>query len=104
MNIIIQSLGFTADEHLEAFINEKLKNFENEINVIRANVILFIASDSNPHKYYCEIRLEIPGNDLFVKKSSDTFEKAIVDAADTIQNNLRKAKDKQSGRSHRSLS
>ena len=103
MNIIIQSSGFTADEHLEAFINEKLKNFDKEINIIRANVTLFIASDSNPHKYYCEIRLEVPGNDLFVKKSSDTFEKAIVDATDTIQNNIRKTKEKQSGRTHKKL-
>lgn len=104
MNIIIQSLGFTAGEDLEAFINEKLKDFDKEMNIIRANVTLFIASDSNPHKYYCEIRLEVPGYDPFVKKSSDTFEKAIVDAVDAIQNNLRKAKEKQSGRKHKNLS
>jgi putative sigma-54 modulation protein len=95
MNIVIQSLGFTAGEELEGFVNEKLKNFDKEINIIRANVTLFIASDANPRKYFCEIRLEVPGNDLFVKKSSDTFEKAIVDAADTIQKSIRKAKEKQ---------
>jgi putative sigma-54 modulation protein len=103
MNIVVQSLGFTAGEDLEAFINEKLKNFDKEINIIRANVTLFIASDANPHKYYCEIRLEIPGNDLFVKKSSDTFEKAIVDAADTIQKNIRKTKEKQLDRNQGNL-
>ena len=103
MNVVIQSLGFTAGEDLEAFINEKLENFDKEINIIRTNVTLFIASDSNPHKYYCEIRLEVPGNDLFVKKSSDTFEKAIVDAVNTIQKNIRKAKEKQLDRNQRSL-
>jgi putative sigma-54 modulation protein len=103
MHIIIQSLGFTASESLEAFVREKLKNFDKEADIIRANVTLFIASEANPHKYYCEIRLEVPGNDLFVKKSSDTFEKAIVDAADTIQNNMRKAKKKQMDKNQGSL-
>lgn len=103
MDIVVQSPGFTAGEELETFIREKLKNFDKEINIIRTNVTLFIASDSNPHKYYCEIRLEVPGNDLFVKKSSDTFEKAIVDAADTLQNNIRKTKKKQLDRNQGSL-
>lgn len=46
-------------------------------------------------KDYCEVRLEIPANDFFVKKGSDTFDKAIVDAANTLQKNIRKAKEKQ---------
>ena len=103
MDIVVQSLGFTAGEELETFIREKLKNFDKEINIIRTNVTLFIASDSNPHKYCCEIRLEVPGNDLFVKKSSDTFEKAIVDAVNTIQKNIRKTKEKQLNRNQGSL-
>lgn len=103
MDIVVQSPGFTVGEELETFIREKLKNFDKEINIIRTNVTLFIAPDSNPHKYYCEIRLEVPGNDLFVKKSSDTFEKAIVDAADTLQNNIRKTKKKQLDRNQGSL-
>ena len=94
MDIIIQSLGFTAGDVLENFIREKVGKFEKEANIIRANVVLFIGSDANPNKYYCEIRLEVPGNDHFVKKSSDTFEKAIVDAADTIHQTMRKAKEK----------
>ena len=103
MDIIIQSLGFTAGETLESFIREKLKKFDKEPNIIRANVVLFIGSDANPEKYYCEIRLEVPGKDHFVKKSSDRFEKAIVDAIDTIQNNLRKAKEKQIDKNQGSL-
>src|SRR4051794_31898808 len=98
MDIIIQSLGFTAGESLESFVREKLEKFEKEANIIRANVILFIGSDANPNKYCCEIRLEVPGNDHFVKKNSDSFEKAIVDAADTIQLTMRKAKEKQIAR------
>jgi ribosome-associated translation inhibitor RaiA len=70
---------------------------------VRANVVLFIGSDSNPNKYYCEIRLEVPGSDHFVKKSSDSFEAAIVDAVNTLQHAMRKAKEKQLDRNHGNL-
>jgi len=103
MDIIIQSLGFTASENLETFIHEKLEKFEKESKVIRANVTMFIGPDSTPDKYYCEIRLEVPGNDHFTKKSSDSFEKAIADAVDTIQHSFRKAKQKQIDRNQGSL-
>ena len=99
MDIIIQSLGFTAGENLENFIREKLAKFDNESTILRANVTLFIGPDANPEKYYCEIRLEVPGNDLFVKKNNDSFEKVITDAIDTIQYTMRKAKEKQIDRS-----
>ncbi|HKH60744.1 MAG TPA: HPF/RaiA family ribosome-associated protein [Flavitalea sp.] len=94
MDIIIQSLGFTAGEGLETFVHEKLEKFNKESTIVRANVILFIGSDGNPNKYCCEIRLEVPGNDLFVKRNSDSFEKAIVSATDAMQRSRRRGKDK----------
>lgn len=94
MDIIIQSLGFTAGEGLETFVREKLEKFNNETRIIRANVTMFIGSDGNPNKYCCEIRLEVPGNDLFVKKNSDSFEKAVVSATDALRRSTRRAKEK----------
>lgn len=94
MDIIIQSLGFTAGEILETFVHEKIEKFNKESKIIRANVVLFIGSAGNPNKYCCEIRLEIPGNDLFVKKNADTFEKAIASAADALQKSIRRSKEK----------
>jgi len=103
MDIIIQSLGFTAGESIKNFVREKLDKFDKEANIIRADVTLFIGSDSKPEKYYCEIRLEVAGKDHFAKKNSNTFEKAIVDAVDTIHHTLRKAKEKQVDRNQGSL-
>jgi putative sigma-54 modulation protein len=94
MDIIIQSLGFTAGESLEAFVQEKFEKFDKEAKIIRSNITLYIGSDGNPEKYYCEIRLEDPGHDLFVKKNSDSFEKAIVNAADALQRSLRRSRKK----------
>ncbi len=94
MDVVIQSLGFTAGESLEGFVQEKLDKFNKESTIIRANVTLYIGSDGDPNKYCCEIRLEVPGNDLFVKKNSDNFEKAIVSATDALQRSRRRAKEK----------
>ncbi|SRR5687767_4662051 len=98
MDIIIQSLGFKASTDLEAFIQEKLGKLNPNDSIIRANVTLFQGSDSNPTNNYCEIRLEVPGNDHFVKKSSDIFEKSVVEAVDTLQKMLHKSKEKELSR------
>ena len=101
MDIIIQSLGFKASEHLENLIREKLTRIVNESDkVIRANVTLYIGSDSNPQNNVCEIRLEVPGNDHFVKKGSDVFEQAITECTDALQKIIRRAKDKQISNRH----
>jgi ribosome-associated translation inhibitor RaiA len=101
MDIIIQSLGFKASDNLENFIHEKLNKVVLESdNVIRANVTLYIGSESNPENNVCEIRLEVPGNDHFVKKSSDVFEKAITGCIDALQKIIRKTRDKQISSRH----
>ena len=100
MDIIIQSLGFKASIDLEAFIQEKLGKLTPNDNIVRANVTLFQGSDNNPTNNYCEIRLEVPGNDHFVKKSSDVFEKSVVEAVDTLQKMLHKTKAKELSRRH----
>ena len=103
MDIIIQSLGFKAGADLEEFVRERLEKFDKEINIIRANVILYIGSGANPNRCYCEIKLEVPGNDLFVKKNGETFDKVIVDTIHTLQRTVLKTKEKQLDRIHRSL-
>jgi putative sigma-54 modulation protein len=98
MDIIIESPGFTAGPALESFVREKLDKLEREGRIIRANVTLFLGPENDPERNHCEIRLEIPGNDIFVKKSGDSFEKAIVKAADVVEQQYHKEKEKQSGR------
>jgi putative sigma-54 modulation protein len=99
MDVIIQSLGFKAGDQLEGFVQEKLSKLNNMSDtIVRANVTLFKGSDANPENNYCEIRLEVPGNDHFVKKNSERFEMAVVDAVDTLQNMLRKSKEKMADR------
>ena len=104
MDIIIQSLGFKASDHLEEFVREKVNRAVLESDkVVRANVTLYAASESNPNNNVCEIRVEVPGNDHFVKKASSVFEQAITECTDALQQIIRKAKDKQISNRHSPL-
>lgn len=95
MDVIIQSLGFKAGEELESYIREKLDKLKPNDHIIRANVTLFLGPDRATPNDYCEIRLEVPGNDLFVKESAADFEQAVDETVNKLQGILRKQKEKQ---------
>lgn len=92
MDIIIQHLGFTTSETLDAFIREKVSTLKSD-KIIRANVTLSLASESNTENQVCEIRLEVPGNDYFVKKGSVHFETSVSACVDILQNKIKKQHD-----------
>ena len=93
MDIIIQSLGFNAGESLESFISGKVSTLKSD-DIIRANVTLYKGPSSNPEADYCEIRLEVPGNDLFVKKHSQFFETSVSECVDVLALQVKKNKEK----------
>lgn len=93
MDIIIQSLGFTAGEELETYVKEKLQKIERmDDKVIRARVTLQ-KGQSVTDNHQCDIRLEIPGNDHFVQRAAGSFETATLDAVETLQKLIRRSKD-----------
>jgi putative sigma-54 modulation protein len=100
MDIIIQSLGFKASEHLEEYIREKLSRLTPNGHIVRANVTMFNGPDKAIPNTYCEIRLEVPGNDHFVKECSPVFEQSVDEAVNKLQVILRKAKEKEVDRRH----
>lgn len=93
MDVIIQSLGFTAGESLENFIREKVNSLKSD-NIVRANVVLYKGPSGNPESDYCEIRLEVPGNDLFVKRHSQHFETCVNECVYVLALQIKKNKDK----------
>ena len=96
MDVIIQSLGFKAGETLENFVTDKLNTLKGD-PIIRANVTLYKGPAGKPDADYCEIRLEVPGNDHFVKKQTAYFETSVSECVDVLAQILYNSK-KQSGR------
>jgi len=95
MNIIIKSSDFKVGKGLETFIREKVKKlFTQSKNIIRANVMLRKEAAKNPKNKLCEIRLEVPGYDHFVKKSSEGFGKSVSQSVEVLQKVLRRHKSR----------
>lgn len=95
MKTTIQSIGFTAKEPLIAFVNEKTAKlslyFE---NIITSEVCLSTDKSSTNENKVCNIRLVIPGNDLFAKAQCKTFEEAVAHASDALVRQMEKHKTK----------
>src|SRR5688572_27942413 len=98
MDIIIQSLGFTAGEALESYIHEKLGKLNPSDHIVRANVTLFLGPNRETQNTYCEIRLEVPGNDLFIKELILEFVQSVDSAVNKLQAMSRNAREMQAGR------
>lgn len=95
MKINLKWLKFTAKQELKDFVEEKvgkLSRFDDKI--ISAEVTLVLEETSAPENKTCEIRLVVPGNDDFVKKTAPSFEEAILNCVVTLQTILQRKKDK----------
>jgi putative sigma-54 modulation protein len=93
--IVLQSVQFKASNKLETFVNEKVsKLFEQDSSIIRADVTLFEGESGNTKNQFCEISLSVPGENLFVKKNSENYEKSILNAVAALQKVLRRQKTK----------
>jgi putative sigma-54 modulation protein len=96
MNIRINSVKFDADKKLENFIESKISKL-NKVNddIIGVEVILKLDANPTGENKISEIKVEIPGNDLFVKKQSKTFEESTDLAVEALKRQLQKNKERQ---------
>jgi putative sigma-54 modulation protein len=95
MKVSINAVKFKADKKLEDFITEKVQKLSGNYNgVIGSEVTLKLENTDKLENKVSEIRLMIPGNDLFAKKTSKTFEEATDQALDALKKQLIKHKEK----------
>ena len=94
MNVTVHSLHFDADAKLISFIKEKLgKLTQFHDNILSGDVTLRVGSDGErPENKYVEIRLAVPGNDLFAKRKAVSFEEATVNTIDALRSQVDKDK------------
>jgi len=95
MNIKIKTLGFTAKQELTDFVNEKVEKFSYLYDKILSCEVCFNVDKSatNDNKV-CDIRLIIPGNDLFSNAQCKTFEEATLQAVEALERQIEKRKTK----------
>ena len=95
MEVQVQSIHFNADQKLIAFIKERLSKLNVFYDqIIGSEVYLKIdKSDVNQNKIV-EIKLNIPGKDLFAKKQCKSIEEATDVTIDALRRQLKKHKGK----------
>lgn len=91
---IIRAIDFHPEEKLEEFATNRVQKLGKlSDSIIEAEVYLKKTNHSVENKE-AEIRLAIPGHDLFAKKSSATFEDAIDQSVEALRRQLKKKKEK----------
>lgn len=95
MKINLQSLKFTAKQHLVDFVEEKVSKLGRfDEKIISADVTLSVQDGKHVDNKACDIRLVIPGNDMIVKRAATTFQEAVLNSVDTLQNMLNRKKER----------
>jgi putative sigma-54 modulation protein len=98
MKININSVHFKTDKKLDSFITEKVEKLSELYDgIIGSEVTLRVNNSDDLDNKVAEIRLLVPGNDLFAKKQSKSFEEATDNAVDALRKQLSKHKEKQRG-------
>lgn len=104
MKVIIEAPNFNAREELIKFVEEQLEKLTSlSDNIIEAYVVLKTEKSDNKENKFCEIRLGIPGNDLFASKQHGTFEAAVVNTVDALKHQLNRWKGEKSKTNFRGL-
>lgn len=95
MKMKIQSVHFTADQKLLDFIDGKINKLATfNSMIIDCEVILRLDKSSSTDNKLVEIKLLVPGPDLFAKRQRKTFEEATDLAIEALRRQLKKLKEK----------
>lgn len=98
MKINIHSLHFDAGEKLLGFVNTKVSKLDTfHDGIIAADVTLKLEKSDISENKIAEIRVQIPGDDVFCSRQAKNFEEAVDLSVDALRKQLQKAKEKQRG-------
>ena len=95
MEIKIQSIHFDATEKLQAFIEKKVAKLEKTYEDIqKVEVLLKVAKPATALNKEVKLEVTVPGTQLFVEKTCDTFEEGVDQTVDSMKVQLTKYKEK----------
>ena len=95
MDIKIHSIRFDADTKLLEFIDGKVtKLIQYFDDIIGAEVFLRLDKSQDLENKVVEIRLTLPGNELFARKQSKSFEESTDLSVEALRKQIMKYKTK----------
>jgi putative sigma-54 modulation protein len=98
MRVKINAVHFKTDKKLDDFISEKMDKLVSlHDGIVGSEVTLRVDNTDEPANKIAEIKLMVPGNDLFARKQSKSFEEAADTAVEALRRQLTKHKEKLRG-------
>lgn len=95
MKVNVRSIHFNADVKLMDFIQDKLDKLDQFYDgILGAEVYLRLDNSDKKENKITEIKLNIPGKDVFAKRQCKTFEEATDDTIEALIKQIKKHKDK----------
>ncbi len=94
MKLQVHSIHFNADDKLIDFIQKKIDKLETFYDrLVDGEVFLRLNNEGIENKTV-EIKLKVPGNQLFAKEQARSFEEATDMATEALRGQLKKFKTK----------
>jgi len=95
MQTKVHSIHFKADHKLLSFVQERLNKLElyND-KLIKSEVFLKLDKSRDRENKISEIKLLVPGKELFAKKQCKTFEEAVDVTVEALRKQILKEKRK----------
>ncbi len=95
MKVFTQSVNFNADRKLIDFVQKKVETLVKfHDKIVDAEVFLKVQNTSDKENKITEVKINIPGNELIVKRETKTFEEGVNSAVDNLKRQLKKSKEK----------
>ena len=95
MKVFVQSINFSADRDLVIFAEDKVTGLEKFYDkIVSAEVFMKTEHTSEKENKIAEIKVNIPGGELIVKKQCKSFEEGIQLSIDSLRRQLEKKKEK----------
>ena len=92
MDIKINAHKFDAGEKLDAFIEKKVarveKFFAGAVNAAEVSL------DDVKEGKKAKLQIHIPGEELIIERTADTFENAVTECVDAMKEKLTRTKEK----------
>lgn len=95
MKLQMHSIHFDADQKLLNFIQKKADKLDTYYDqIIDGEVFLRLDKNDRSENKIVEVKLNVPGKQLFAKNQSDSFEAATDEAVEGLRRQIKKHKEK----------
>lgn len=95
MDVKVHSIHFKADQKLLDFVNEKVEKLQLFFDhIIVGEIFLRLDKSSEKENKVAEVKIVMPGKELFAKKQCKTFEESVDLCVDALTTQVKKYKGK----------